>query len=374
MPDRCQRIVRFILLLLLGAVWAVPASGQSVVTLPIPDGGRLPQAVVDDTGTVHLVYVVGDAPRGDLMYATRAPGATAWSPPQQVNSTPGTVTGLGPVDGGQLALGPNGRLHVAWFRIAPPTFFYTHSAEEGPSFEEQFGVATGDGVEAGPAVAAGPDGNVYLFWHAGAVEDAERMLYTAASRDGGLIFEPSRPVMAEGAGACACCRPAARTDDSGAIYVSYRGAGDNVRRGQRLLISRDGGASFTDELIQPWNVGACPVATTSLSHGPSGMTVAWETQGEVYFAAVDRLSDRVSPPGQADARRKNPAVAVNNRGETLLAWGDGSGLRAGGTLHWQVFDAEGRPTAEPGGGALRLPDGSVPFALAQPDGTFVVIF
>lgn len=374
MPDRCGCIVRFTLLLLMGTLWGEAASGQSVVTLPIPNGGRLPQAVVDDDGTVHLVYVVGDAPRGNLMYATRVPGATTWSTPQRVNSAPGTVTGFGPVDGGQLALGPNGRLHVAWFRIGPPTFFYTRSNEEGPGFEEQLGVATGEGVEAGPAVAADPDGNVYLFWHAGAVEDAERVLYTAASRDGGLIFEQSRPVTAKAAGACACCRPAALTDDSGAIYVSYRGAGDNLRRGQRLLISRDGGASFTDQVIQPWNVGACPVATTSLSQGPSGMTVAWETQGEVYFATIDRLSDRVSPPGQAGARRKNPAVTVNNQGKTLLAWGDASGLRSGGTLHWQVFDADGRPTATRGGGALSLPEGSMPFALAQPDGTFVVIF
>ena len=374
MPYRCSRVVCVVLLLLIGALWAPPALGQTVVTLSIPEGGRLPQAVVDGTGTVHLVYVVGDAQHGDLMYATRVPGETGWSNPQQVNSAADTVTGFGPVDGGQLALGPKGRLHIAWFRISPPAFFYTRSNEEGPGFEEQFGVATGDGVEAGPAVAAGPDGTVYLFWHSGAVEDAERSLYMVVSRDGGLIFEPSLPVNTESAGACACCRPAALADDAGAVYVSYRGAGDNVRRGQRLLTSRDGGTSFTDELIQPWNVGACPVATTSLSPGPSGMTVAWETQGQVYFAAVDRLSDPVSPPGQADARRKNPAVAVNHRGETLLAWGDGSGLRTGGMLHWQVFDPAGRPTPAHGGGALSLPEGSVPFALAQPDDTFVVVY
>jgi hypothetical protein len=374
MPYRGGRIVRLVLLPLIGALWAAPALGQSVITLPVPEGGRLPQAVVDSTGTVHLVYTVGDVQHGDLMHATRAPGAARWSNLQRVNSAPGTVTGFGPVDGGQLALGPDDRLHIAWFRISPPAFFYTRSNEEGPGFEAQFGVATGDGVEAGPAVAAGPDGNVYLFWHSGAVEDAQRALYMVVSRDGGLIFEPSLPVNTEAAGACACCRPAALTDDASAIYVSYRGAGDNVRRGQRLLVSRDGGTRFSDELIQPWNVGACPVATTSLSPGPTGMTVAWETQGQVYFAAVDRFSDPVSPPGEVDARRKNPAVAVNHRGETLLAWADASGLRTGGTLHWQLFDPAGRPTAARGGGALSLPEGSVPFALAQPDGTFVVVY
>ena len=365
---------RAVALLLLAAAWASPALGQSVVTLRIPDGGRLPQAVLDDGGTLHLIYVVGDAQHGDLMYVTRAPGASSWSEPEQVNSAPGTVTGFGPVDGGQLALGKNDRLHVVWMRISPMAFFYTRSNEDGPGFEEQFGVASGDNVEAGPSVAADQTGNVYLFWHSGAGEDAGRAVYMVASRDEGFIFELARPINAMTEGACACCGLATLTDDTGAIYLSYRGARDNVGRGQRLLTSRDAGQTFTDELIQPWNVGACPVATTSVSPGPSGMTVAWETQGQVYFAGVNQLDDRVSPPGTAGARRKNPSVAVNTRGETLLAWADGSGFRSGGTLHWRLFDADGRPTAAQGGGTDTLPEGSVPTALVQADDTFLVIY
>ena len=369
--DRCCRAVT---ILLLGVAWASPAPGQSVVTLRIPDGGRLPQAALDSGGTLHLIYVVGDAQHGDLMYVTRAPGASSWSEPEQVNSAPGTVTGFGPVDGGQLALGKHDRLHVAWMRIRPTAFFYTRSNEGGPGFEEQFGVASGDNVEAGPSVAADEAGNVYLFWHSGGSEDAGRAVYMVASRDEGFIFELARPINAKAEGACACCGLAALTDDTGAIYLSYRGARDNVGRGQRLLTSRDAGQTFTDDLIQPWNLGACPVATTSLSPGPSGMTVAWETQGEVYFARIDQLDDRVSPPGTAHARRKNPALAVNHRGEALLAWGDGSGFRSGGTLHWHVFDADGRPTAVHGDGTDTLPEGSLPTALVQEDGTFLVIY
>ena len=369
-----HRVCRAVIILLLAVAWATPAVGQSVMLLQIPDGGRLPQAVLDSSGSVHMVYVVGDAQHGDLMYVTRAADAWSWSEPEQVNSAQGTVTGFGPIDGGQLALGRNDRLHVAWMRISPTAFFYTRTNEDGPGFEEQFGVASGDGVEAGPAVAADEAGNVYLFWHTGGGEDAGRAVYMAASRDDGFIFELARPISAKAEGACACCGLAALADDTGALYLSYRGARDNVGRGQRLLTSRDAGETFTDELIQPWNLGACPVATTSLSSTPSGMTVAWETQGQIYFTDLDQLEDRVSPPGTADARRKNPAVAVNHRGETVLAWGDGSGFRTGGTLHWQLFDANGRPTHEHGDGTHTLPAGSVPTTLARADGTFLVIF
>ena len=342
--------------------------------LRVPDGGRLPQAVVDDAGTVHLVYVEGEARGGNLVYVTRQPGAPTWSAPQRVNSETGTVTGIGPIDGGRIALGKDNRLHVAWFQISPIEFFYTRTNAEGTGFEPQFGVAAGSGVEAGPSIAADRAGNVFLFWHSGAVEDAHRSVYMTISRDDGTIFEPARPINAEAEGACNCCGLHALSDDAGTVYLSYRGAGDNVRRGQRLLISGDAGRTFTDELIHPWELGACPVSTTTLSQGPSEITVAWETQGQVYFAGVDQLPANVSPAGNAAMRRKSPAVAVNHRGETLLAWGDGAGFRTGGTLHWQVFDTDGQPTSDESQGTDTVPDGSVPTALARADGTFFVIF
>jgi hypothetical protein len=82
----------------------------------------------------------------------------------------------------------------------------------------------------------------------------------------------------------------------------------------------------------------------------------------------------VSPTGSAQSRRKNPSVAVNHRGEAVLAWADGPGIRSGGTLSWQRFDFDRKPVSEPSGGEDTIADGSVAVALAQPDGTFVVIY
>ena len=372
---RTPQVLLFTVVLLLGWGCAPATQSESVAILRVPDGGRLPQALIDDAGTVHLVYYQGEAwSGGDLLYVTRQPGASTWSAPQRVNSAPGTVTGIGPVDGGQMALGRQDRLHLAWFQISPIEFFYTRANEKGTGFEPQFSVAAGDGVETGPSITADRSGNVFLFWHAGAVEDAHRSVYMAVSRDDGTTFDPVRQVNAEGEGACNCCGLRALSDNGGTVYLSYRGAGDNVRRGQRLLTSSDAGQTFTDELIHLWELNGCPVSTTTLSQGPTGVTVAWETQGQAYFAGVDRLETPVSPPGQAEARRKNPAVAVNHRGETLLVWGDGPGFRSGGALHWQVFDADGQPTSTPSHGTETIPDGSVPTAFAHADGTFLVIF
>ena len=349
-------------------------SRLGVAIWQVPDGGRLPQAIVVDDGTVHLVYFQGEANEGDLMYVTRKPGAATWSEPLRVNSEPGSVTGIGPIDGGHLALGRDNRLHVTWFRIRTIEFFYTRTNEDGTGFEPQFGVAAGLSAEAAPSIAADAAGNVFMFWHDGAVEDAHRSVYMTVSHDDGLIWTPAHPVSPEGEGACNCCSLRALSDETGTVYLSYRGARANVHRDQRLLISHDGGRTFSDHLIHPWELGACPVSTTTLGEGPSGTTVAWETEGQVYFAAAADLDAVVSPTGSAQTRRKNPAVAVNRRGETLVAWSDGPGIRSGGTLHWQLFDPEHEPLSEPVGGGEVIPDGSVSVALAQPDGTFVVMY
>ena len=347
----------------------------AVATLRIPEGGRMPRAVVDSEGTLHVAYVHGGTSRADLFHVTRESGAAGWSEPQRVNSRALSVAGLGPVDGAQLVVGPDDRLHVVWLQSEPPAFFYTRSRADGPGFEPQRELPAGEAgsLEAGPSVAADGAGDVYVFWHAGAFEDARRSVFLTASRDGGTTFEPARRVSPEAEGACACCGLAAATGSDGAVHVSYRGAGDNVRRGQRLLTSPDHGRTFSDRLVQPWELGACPVSTTTLFAGPGGLTAAWETRGQVYFADVDRLDAARSPPGEAHFRRKNPVVAVDSGGDTLLAWGDGPGFSFGGSLHWQVFDAAGRPVGEPGGGAGTIIGGST-FAAVVHDGRFLVVF
>ena len=364
-----------IVVLVFSTATAGLAPGDAVVTLRMPDGGRMPRAVVDADGTVHVVYVEGATKSANLFYVTRASGAPAWSEPQRVNSQERSVVGVGPIDGGQLALGPDNRLHVVWFQTEPVRFFYTRSHADGSGFAPQRDLLTHEvgGVEASPAVATDESGNIFVFWHAGASEDARRAVYLTVSRDSGTTFEPARRVSSEAEGACACCGLAATTDPAGAIQVSYRGAGDNVRRGQRLLTSTDHGRTFSDALMHPWELGACPVSTTDLFAGAAGVTAAWETEGQVYVAEVDRLDVIISPPGGARFRRKNPTVAVSARGDTLLAWGDGPGFRFGGSLHWQLFDAAGRPAGEPGGGVETILSGNTSAAVVQDD-RFLIIF
>ena len=361
---------------LLAAGWlALDFLGRPGVEVArIPEGGRMPRAVIDPAGAVHVIYFEGVMSGGDLLHVSRAAGESGWTAPVRVNSERRSAVGMGPMDGGHVALDAAGRLHAVWFQTNPARIFYARSAPGAAAFEPQRTLWQEDHrIEAAPSVAAGGDGGVYVFWHAGAGEDADRAVYLSASDDGGDTFGPARRVSKAGEGACGCCSMAALAGGDGAVHVSYRSARDNVRRDQRLLVSADAGRTFDDRPIDEWEIGACPVTTTTLSAAPGAVRVAWETDGRVFYAPADRLDAPVEPDGDIRFRRKNPVVAVNGRGHTLLAWGDGSGLRAGGRLHWRLFDAGGRPLGEQGNGTS-VPSGSAPWAVVKPDDSFLLLF
>src|SRR5262245_20801258 len=91
------------------------AVGSEKVTLiRTPDSGIQPQAVIDPKGTTHLIYYKGEAGQGDLFYVHRKINESDFSNPIRVSTQSGSAIAAGSIRGAQLALGKNGRIHVAW--------------------------------------------------------------------------------------------------------------------------------------------------------------------------------------------------------------------------------------------------------------------
>jgi hypothetical protein len=117
------------------------------------------------------------------------------------------------------------------------------------------------------------------------------------------------------------------------------------------------------------------MSSEALVEGPNGVIAAWETQGQVKFAPIDpvtlKIKSAIAAPG-AGRGRKHPVLAMSSRGETLLAWTEGTGWKRGGALVWQLYGSDGKPTSDAG----RI-DGGVPawgLAAAAPrkDGGFMI--
>jgi hypothetical protein len=374
----------------------LPAQGKEVtprpVLLRVPNHGIQPQAAVDARGVVHLLYFKGDPGAGDVFYTTSKDGVH-FKHAIRVNSQPGSAIAIGNIRGGHLALGKNGRAHVAWNGsgkarpLAPGKgpwlnpMLYTRLSDKGTAFEPQRNlIHSAVGLDGGGSVAADGAGNVYVFWHApdpGKRGEDNRRVWVAVSTDEGKTFAPERPASVARTGACGCCGLRAFADGKGRVYTLYRGAREVTQRDMYLLTSTDRGKSFRGEDIHPWPINACPMSSEAFAEGPGGRVLgAWETKGQVYFARIDPTTGKraapVAAPGEGKGR-KHPAVAVNARGETILVWTEGMGWNRGGSVAWQVYDRDGKPTAERGH-AAGVPVWSLVAVFVRPDGRFAIVY
>ena len=389
-----------------------PIGSLDVVVARVPDGGIQPEVALDDRGVLHMIYFAGEARGGDLFYVRSSDFGATFSKPVRVNSQEGSAVATGTIRGGQIALG-GGRVHVAWFgsqaalprafehpRLGEPSppMLYARSDAAGTAFEPQRNLVDHSYGLDGGAIAADAAGNVYVAWHGlkldGPEGEGARAVLMARSRDAGKTFGAEAPVWNEPTGACACCglrlfvvpggtapgsAAAGGTAPGGAtpggdLYALYRSATDLVHRDMYLLRSTDAGRSFRGTRIDEWELAACPMSSMAMAASGNRVFAAWETAGQVYFGAVDPQGPGVSAPIGAPSsgtNRKHPRLAVNERGELLLVWTEGTAWMRGGDLAWQLYDADLRPL-----GDMKRRAGVPVWGFATPvargDGSFVV--
>jgi hypothetical protein len=164
-------------------------------------------------------------------------------------------------------------------------------------------------------------------------------------------------------------------DRQGRVHLLYRAATESVNRDMYLLTSDNRGQSFSGMRLDKWKINACPMSSASFADGANGLLAAWETEGQVYFAALNPKKPQPLPPIPATGvagKRKHPVIAANARGETLFVWTESTGWKKGGSLAWQLYDAQGKPMGEKGE-AAGIPAWSLAAVVAEKDGSFTII-
>jgi hypothetical protein len=400
-PDRVTRLTLFVapalvVILALATGLAATARNESAPTkvdvIRVPRGGLQPQTVMDDGGTLHLIYFIGEPGAGDVFYVRREPGKEGFPDPIRINSRPGSVIAVGTIRGAHLAVGRGGRVHVSWMgsQTAEPKgpggatpMLYARLNDAKTAFEAQRNVMqVAAGLDGGGSIAADDEGHVYIAWHGhggkkGEEDDeANRRVWIARSADDGRTFARETAAYAEQTGACGCCGMRAFADSRGRVYLLYRSATNFVDRDMYLLSSTDHGRNFRGLRLHQWKLDTCPMSSAVLAEAGGRVLAAWETAGQVYYAGVDPAGS--GPPGPIAAPgdgkgRKHPVIAGNKAGETILVWTEGMGWKKGGSLAWQIFDRDGKPTGEKGT-ADGVPVWSLPSVVASPGGGFTIIY
>jgi len=397
-----RSVMRTILLIALSAalVLAPPAPPRTaaeagVELVRVPNGGVQPEIAVDRAGVAHMVYLSGEPGAANVFYVRSADGGKSFSPAVRVNSQEASAIATGTIRGAQIAIGRSGIVHVAWngsdaalprppvnprTKRAGMPMLYARANAAGTAFEPQRNLMTRTtNLDGGGSIAADARGGVYVAWHGNSItgEDGEdaRRIWIARSADDGVTFETERPVSDPATGVCGCCAVRLAATPGGELQLLYRAATDKVHRDIYSMVSRDQGRTFAGARVQGWEIGACPMTSMSIVAG-SRVLRAWETDGQVYFNSTAAGDPPKTPPvagGSEPMRRKHPRLAVNQQGTVLLAWTDGTAWARGGSLAWQAFGADGRPTSVEGT-RPGIPVWSFAAVLARPDGGFTIFY
>ena len=286
----------------------------------------LPRLVLPagDPTAVHVLWqeivFSGGSHGGEVFFARSADGGRTFSDPVNLsNSRAGDGKGRltarhwhnGSLD---LALGPQGHLHVAWTEYEG-RLWYRRSTDGGASFSEPLPVAGGRGANParGPALAVDDRGAVHLAWTVG--EDAAADIRVATSRDGGRSFGDPR-IVDTGSGHADA--PKLAVDGRRTVHVVYAESptGPSGRYHVRYSRRADGADAFEAPRAISAPPGAPPAGAGFPALGLDGeerLYVIWElfpddagrprglgftssTDGGTTFAAASTV------PGTGDPR------------------------------------------------------------------------
>ncbi|HEU4699304.1 MAG TPA: sialidase family protein [Gemmatimonadales bacterium] len=262
-----------------GAHWAEPVTVTDDSVFGAHDDHSLHVAA---DGTIYLTWLDRRSGTSHVYLTTSADGGRTWAPNRAI-----TETEACPCCRTALASGPDGKLYVAWRRIFPGDvrdIVVARSDDHGATWSEPVRVHEDGWVvhacpDAGPSLAVGADGRVHVAWWTG--KEGRAGVQYAVAPAGAARFSAPVPL-----GLAEFSRPAhvqlALAGDSTVLAVWD----DGTTKIPEIVLraSTDGGRSFAKAVpvSAKGRSAGYPVITTA----GQGFTVAWQEQDTVAARAA----------------------------------------------------------------------------------------
>ena len=381
--SRTSQLLCLLVVLLLGSVAVAEIHIQKT-----PDGGVQPRLNIDESGNIHLLYFkkrlsAPSAREGNLYYRQYLPKQNRFGLPIKVSSTAYDIRTYA-IARASMAVGGDGRVHVVWYLPGDNQYFYTRSNTERSQFEIQQPVVKefGEGLDAGADIAA-IGSQVAIVWGAGALSrEYERTVYGRISIDSGATFSDELQMGNKELGACACCSLATNFGAENELAIAYRSAVDGVGRHMQVLTVQFAGKTIESggyaELspLQEWELSACPLSTNDITVDvEANQWLVFETEGRINHLQLGMAAEAM-PVAEPfiKTRQKNPAVAINTKGERLIVWGEAISHTRGGRLNMHLFTEKESGEKAEFAEEISIPKFSFPAAAALPSGDFLVLY
>ena len=292
----------------------------------------------------EIVFTPGGSHGGEIFFARSDDGGRSFSPPVNLSRSKGG-DGKGRINRDvwhngsfDLVAGPGGGIHAAWTEYEG-ALWHSRSADGGRTFAPPRLVA-GDGRRParGPSLALGRGGMVYLAWTVG--EDVGADIHLSVSTNHGASFAAPR-VVAPSRGYSDA--PKLAVDGAGVLHLAYAESPDgpfgsaHVRHAR----SRDAGRSFEPprDISAPMPPGAMGASYPSLAAGgrgnvvvtwelaraarqqPRGLAVVVSKDGGNSFTAPALVPDSADPQGGSNGSRQGllmRKLAVSEQGAVAV--------------------------------------------------------
>jgi len=348
--------ILFILICVICTAQNVSASG-TVKIIQAPAGSLVPDVVMDNTGVLHMVYVLNQ----NAYYMRSTDNGSTFTSPVKVNSGGSVEYNMGE-RGPKLAVGIDGVIHVVWMDHWSSGISvyarYTRSLDGGNTFEPLRAVSATSGID-GVTVAADGNNHVFVFWHTMVPQQTTipeaTWLHLTRSADNGVNFNSDTNVMITNHSglACSMCMTRARCGSGNNVFLAFRSAENNIRDFY-VLKGAVTGNNFTAVRVNSdnWNIDFCPMVGPSLEICNGRQYCAFMSGYHVYWAVSDTgitaFTRHVATPLN-ELNEIFPTAVANNSGKVLFVWQVGPmSVTDSATVKWAIYDTSGTLTGEQG--------------------------
>jgi hypothetical protein len=297
-------------------------AGQQTATL---SPAYVPRIAYDREGFLHMVFFSGPSDaEWEIYYTNNRVGA--WAPALRISDG-----GPGSQRNPDIAVGPDGRVHVAFerrFEGGRSQIFYVDSPDLGASWSVPRNFSNTPGRAFEPALAVDPNGTLHAVWIDSRWADILQATYAtrpAGGEPGAAIKLGSRT---------ADFGPDLTTTGSGGdvqvhIVFSGRLSTTSSTSDNDIFYTVGVGGSFALPANLSRDGGEWSLTPTIASDGGANLFLAWDTEGNYHDIVFARSSDRGrswSAPVNVASRATpalNPVLAVGQlegRARAHLAW------------------------------------------------------